>query len=329
MLAAWYEAKGAAQDVLRYGELSDPVPGPGEVRVRVRASGVNPTDVKARMGRPGSTALEFSRVIPHHDGAGVVDRVGEGVSQRRIGERVWIYEAQWKRPFGTAAQYVTVPEEQAVPLPDGTDFAAGACLGIAAITAHHCLFGDGPIGGKSVLVQGAAGAVGYYAAQLARLAGARVIATIGSPTQERLLREAGITELIDRKDEAVGERVLRMTSGGGVDRIVEVALGVNLDADLEALATGGTIAAYASDGDPGRPLPFRQLLWKNASIRFVLVYLVSPEAHRHAVRDLTAHLSAGALRHSIARRLPLSAIVEAHQAMEAGHLNGKLILDVP
>jgi len=159
MLAAWYEAKGAARDVLRYGELPDPVPAPGEVRVLVRASGVNPTDVKARMGRPGSTALEFSRVVPHHDGAGVVDRVGEGVSQRRIGERVWIYEAQWKRRFGTAAQYVTVPEEQAVPLPDATDFAAGACLGIAAITAHHCLFGDGPIGGRSVLVQGAAGAV--------------------------------------------------------------------------------------------------------------------------------------------------------------------------
>jgi len=329
VLAAWYEAKGAAREVLRYGELPDPAPGRGEVRVRVHASGVNPTDVKARSGRPGSTGLEFERIIPHHDGAGVVDRVGEGVSPLRVGERVWIYEAQWRRPFGTAAQYVTVPEEQAVPLPDGVDFAAGACLGIAAITAHRCLFGDGPIDGKSVLIQGAAGAVGYYAAQLAHLSGARVIATVGSKAQERLLREAGIAELIDRKSEDVAQRVLRSISGRGVDRIVEVALGANLETDQQALAPGGTIAAYASDGDPGRPLPFRALLWKNATIHFVLVYLVSPEAHRHAVRDLTTHLSSGALRHSIARRLPLSEIIEAHEAMEAGHLNGKLILDVP
>jgi NADPH:quinone reductase len=329
MLAAWYEAKGAARDVLRYGELPDPVPGRGEVRVRVHASGVNPTDVKARSGRPGSTGLEFARVIPHHDGAGVVDLVGEGVSPQRLGQRVWIYEAQWRRASGTAAQSVAVPETLAVPLPDRVGFAEGACLGIAAITAHQCLFGDGPIAGKTVLVQGAAGAVGYYAAQLARLAGARVLSTIGSKAQEHLLGEAGIAELIDRKAEDVGERALRLTNGAGVDRIVEVALEANLEADLKALAPGGTIAAYASDGAGGRPLPFRQLLWKNATIHFVLVYLVSPEGHRQAVRDLTVHLAAGALKHSIARRLPLSAIVEAHEAMEAGHLNGKLILDVP
>src|SRR5262249_17264667 len=259
MLAAWYEAKGAARDVLRYGELPDPSPGPGEVRVWVHASGVNPTDVKARSGRPGSTALQFARVIPHHDGAGVVDQVGEGVSPARLGQRVWIYEAQWRRPSGTAAQYVVVPEIQAVPLPDGVEFAEGACLGIAAITAHQCLLGDGPIAGKTVLVQGAAGAVGYHAAQLARLAHARVLATIGSKAQEHLLREVGIDELIDRKAEDAGERALRLTNGSGVDRIVEVALGANLDADLKALAPGGTIAAYASDGDPGLPLPFRQL----------------------------------------------------------------------
>jgi NADPH2:quinone reductase len=291
---------------------------------------VNPTDVKARSGQSGSAALAFARVIPHQDGAGVIDRVGEGVSPQRIGERVWIYEAQWQRPWGTAAQYTVVPQEQAVPLPENVSFAEGACLGIPAITAHHCLFADGPIAGKTVLVQGAAGAVGYYAAQLAQLSGARVIATVGAHDQARLVREAGIAQVVDRKREDVKERVLRITEGRGVDRIVEVALAANLDISLVVLASSGVIAAYASDNEPQPPppIPFRALLWKNATIRFVLVYFVSAEAHRAAVRDISAHLQSGALRHSIARRLPLSRIVEAHEAMEAGHLNGKLIVDV-
>jgi NADPH2:quinone reductase len=329
MLAAWYEKKGAAREVLRVGELLEPEPVEGEVRVRVHASGVNPTDVKARAGRSGSTALAFARVIPHQDGAGVIDSIGKGVDPARLGERVWIYEAQWQRPTGTCARYVTVPEEQAVPLPEGTDFAEGACLGIPAITAHACLFGDGPIAGKTVLVQGGAGAVGFYAAQLARLGGARTIVTVGSPKQDRMVRGAGLTDVIDRKREDVQEAVLRLTGGRGVDRIVEVALGANLEADAAMLAPSGTIAAFASDGDPERPLLFRPLLLKNATIRFVLVYLVSREAHRQAARDLTAHLSAGALKHSIARRLPLASIVEAHEAMEAGHLDGKVIVEVP
>ncbi|HYZ89433.1 MAG TPA: NADPH:quinone reductase [Myxococcales bacterium] len=331
MLASWYEKTGPAREVLRYGELPEPEPNRGEVRVRVHASGVNPTDTKARTGRPGSTSLAHARVIPHQDGAGVIDAVSAGVSPERIGERVWIYEAQWQRPWGTAAQYTTVPAERAVPLPPGIDFAVGACLGIPAITAHHCLFGDGPISGKTVLVQGAAGAVGFYAAQLARLGGARVIATVGSAHQERLVRDAGIGQIVDRKREEVKERVLRLTEGRGVDRIVEVALVANLDTSVAVLAPGGVVAAYASDGEPQPPppLPFRQLLWKNATIRTVLVYLVSAEAHAQAVRDITAHLSTGALKHSIARRLPLSQIALAHEAMEAGHLNGKVIVDVP
>jgi NADPH:quinone reductase len=333
MLAAWYEKTGAAREVLQYGELPDPEPGPGEMRVRVHASGVNPTDTKQRHGRPrpGGPALAFPRVVPHQDGAGVVDRVGSGVSPKRIGERVWIYEAQFQRPFGTAAQYTTVPEERAVPLPADVDFAAGACLGIPAITAHYCLFADGPIAGKRVLVQGAAGAVGYYAAQLARLAGARVIATVGSPEQEQLVREAGVAQVIDRKREDVKERVLRLTEGRGVDRIVEVAFAANLETSIAVLAPSSVIATYASDVEPQPPpaFPFRALLFKNVTIRFALVYLVSPEAHRAAVRDISAHLASGALKHSIARRLPLSRIAEAHDAMEAGHLNGKMILDVP
>jgi NADPH:quinone reductase len=329
MLAAFYEAKGKPREVLRVGELPDPEPGPGEVRVRVSASGVNPTDTKARGGFRGNVRMAFPRVIPHQDGAGVIDRIGAGVSPSRLGQRVWIYEAQWQRPLGTAAQLVAVPEEHAVALPDGASFAEGACLGIPAMTAHACLFADGPVEGKTVLVPGGAGAVGFYAVQLARLGGARVIATVGSPEQAELVRSAGISEVIDRKKEEVRERVLRLTKGRGADRIIEVAFGANLADDVEMLATGGVIATYASDAEPEPRLPVYPLMFKNATVRFVLVYLVSHAAHRAAARDLTAHLAAGRLKHSIARHFPLAEVAAAHEAMETGHLNGKVIVDVP
>jgi NADPH2:quinone reductase len=271
-------------------------------------------------------AMPFPRVVPHQDGAGIIDRVGPGVPQERVGQRVWLYEAQRQRPFGTAAQLATVPEQNAVPLPDAVSFEEGACLGIPGITAHACLFSDGDIAGKTVLVAGGAGAVGYYALQLARLAGARVIATVGSPEQEALVRAAGIDDVLDRRESGLNQRILRATAGRGVDRIVEVALGANLLLDAEVLAPSGVIASFASDAEPEPPLPFRAFLLKNATIRFVLVYLVSREAHLAAVADLTAHLEHGRLRHSIARRFPLSQIAAAHDAMEAGHLNGKVIV---
>jgi len=326
MIAAYYERKGAAREVLTVSDLPDPEPGPGEVRVRIAASAVNPTDTKARAGRKGNMAMQFPRVIPHQDGAGTIDKVGPGVPEARVGQRVWLYEAQWQRPAGTAAQLATVPEENAVPLPDGVSFEEGACLGIPAITAHACLFSDGDIAGKTVLVAGGAGAVGYYALQLARLTGARVIVTVGSPEQEALVREAGIEEVLDRRASGLNQRILQAIGGRGVDRIVEVALGVNLALDAEVLAPSGVIATFASDADSEPVLPFRTFLLKNGTIRFVLVYLVSREAHRSAVRDLTAHLQRGRLRHSIARRFPLADIAAAHEAMEAGHLNGKVIV---
>ncbi|HYS07365.1 MAG TPA: NADPH:quinone reductase [Myxococcales bacterium] len=326
MLAAWYEKKGSARDTLVVSDLPDPEPGPGEVRVRIAASAVNPTDTKARAGRKGNMAMQFPRVIPHQDGAGTIDRVGRGVPEERVGQRVWIYEAQWQRPSGTAAQLATVPAENAVPLPERVSFEEGACLGIPAITAHACLFSDSEIAGKTVLVAGGAGAVGYYAVQLARLAGARAIATVGSAEQEALLRQAEIEDVLDRRESGLNQRILQATGGRGVDRIVEVALGVNLPLDAEVLAPSGVIATFASDADSEPPLPFRAFLLKNATIRFVLVYLVSPEAHRAAVRDLTAHLQDGRLRHSISRRFPLREIAAAHEAMEAGHLNGKVIV---
>jgi NADPH2:quinone reductase len=326
MIAAFYERKGSAREVLAVGEVPDPEPGPGEVRVRIAVSAVNPTDTKARRGAKGNVTMPFPRIVPHQDGAGTIDRVGAGVPQERVGQRVWLYEAQWQRPFGTAAQFATVPQEQAVPLPDGVSFEEGACLGIPAITAHACLFSDGDISGKTVLVAGGAGAVGYYALQLARLSGARVVVTVGSPEQESLVRAAGIEEVLDRRDRGLNQRILRVTQGRGIDRIVEVAFGGNLPLDVEVLAPGGVIAAFASDAEPEPPLPFWALLLKNATIRFVLVYLVSRKAHLAAVRDLTAYLRSGRLRHSIARRFPLSQIAAAHEAMEAGHLNGKVLV---
>lgn len=326
MIAAFYERKGSAREVLQVGEVPDPEPGAGEVRARIAVSAVNPTDTKARRGLKGNMAMPFPRVIPHQDGAGTIDRVGPGVPQQRVGQRVWLYEAQWQRPFGTAAQLATVPQERAVPLPDAVSFEEGACLGIPAITAHACLFSDGDIAGKTVLVAGGTGAVGHYALQLARLAGARVIATVGSPEQEALVRAAGIQDVLDRRESGLNQRILRATAGRGVDRIVEVALGSNLLLDAEVLVPSGVIAAFASDAEPEPPLPFRALLLKNATIRFLLVYLVSREAHLAAVADLTAHLGQGRLRHSIARRFPLSEIAAAHDAMEAGHLNGKVIV---
>ena len=177
MRAAWYEKNGGAAEVLRLGEMPDPEPGPGEVRVRVAASGLNPTDVKARAG---SRPMGFPRIIPHQDGAGVIDRVGPGVPASRLGERVWVYIVQWQRPFGTAAEYVCVPAPRAITLPANLTFAEGACLGIPGVTAHRCLFADGPIEGQTVLVTGGAGAVGHYAVQLAKWSGARVITTVSS-----------------------------------------------------------------------------------------------------------------------------------------------------
>jgi NADPH2:quinone reductase len=327
MLATWYEKKGRASEVLRVSQLPDPEPGPGEVRVQIHASAVNPTDTKARSGYRGVTKMPFPRVIPHQDGAGVIDRVGEGVASTRLGERVWIYEAQWQRPFGTAAELAVVPQDQAVPLPEGTSFEEGACLGIPAITAHRCLFADGDPRGKTVLVAGGAGAVGFYAVQLARLAGAKVIATVGSPEQAALVRAAGVEHVVDRHAPELAKRI-RDLAPGGVDRIVEVALGANFALDAEVLAPSGTIAAYASDSMADPPLPFTPLLLKNAALRTVLVYLISKEEHRHAVGDIGAHLTTGRLRHSIARRFGLAQIVQAHEAMEAGHLGGKVIVSV-
>ncbi len=325
MRAAWYTKLGSAGDVLEVGEREMPAPDPGEVRVRVRTSGINPVDVKRRAG--GRGALASTLVVPHFDGAGVIDQVGDGVDPGRLGNRVWIYEAQWGSDLGTAAEFATVPESRAVPLPPNASFLDGACLGIPALTAHRCVYGDGPVEGQTVLVTGGAGAVGAYAIQCARLGGARVLSTVSADEKARIARAAGADVVINYREEDVPARVAELTEEEGVDRIVEVEMGGNLDASIAMLKANGVISAYASEGEPQPAVPFYTLLYKNLTVRFELVFLMPEEAKQKAVEDLTKWLTEGELRHTVAERFALENIVAAHEAVESGPL-GKVLIDL-
>jgi len=328
MKAVWYERVGPAAEVLIHGELPDPEPGPREVRVRLRASGVNPSDAKTRAGVSKRPTM-FSKIIPHSDGAGVIDRVGPGVPAGRVGERVWVFNAQWERPFGTAAEMVALPENLAVPLPDAIEFAAGACLGIPAMTAHRCLFADGPITEETVLVTGGAGVVGHYAIQLAKWARATVIATVSSTEKAEHAHAAGADYVIDYKREAVAERILELTDGRGVDRIVEVELGGNLPLLSRVLKPQGVVAAYASMGVREPVLPVYPLMARNTTIEMVLVYTISDEAKRWAVDDISDWLETGEPKFAIAARFSLERLAQAHDLVERGDKIGHVIVDIP
>lgn len=326
MLAAWYERNGAAREVLRYGEQPDPVPGKGAVRVRLRASAVNPSDVKARAG---SRPVIPPRVIPNSDGAGVIDRVGPGVSRGRLRERVWVYNGQWQRPFGTSAQYIVLPAAQAVPLPRKVSFRQGACLGIPVMTAHRCLFADGPVRGRNVLVTGGAGVVGHYAVQLARWGGARVIATVSSAEKAGHARKAGAHGVIDYRTEDVASRLRDLTGGAGIDRVVDVEFGANLPAYAKALRPGAVVAAYASMKVREPALPFYDLMRLNFTLRLVFVYAILQNARARALADIALWLAAGRPRFAIAARFPLNEVVAAHELVESGNKMGHVILDIP
>ena len=326
MKAIWYEKAGSASEVLTAGETGDaPEPGKAEVRVRIATSGINPVDVKRRRGGRGPALV--SKVIPHFDGAGVIDRVGSGVPDSRLGERVWIYEAQWGREFGTAAEYVTVPASRAVFLPAGTGFAEGACLGIPAITAHFAVFADGPVSDETILVTGGAGAVGGYAIQFAKLEGAKVIATVSSDEKATIASEYGADHVINYKTEDVSARVREITGGEGIERIIEVEFGGNLDTALAVLKPNGFIATYASEATPEPAIPFYKLLYGSVTVRFVIVFSMPESAKQGAVADISSWLASGDLRHRIAERHPLEAAAAAHEAVERGTL-GKVLLDI-
>lgn len=326
MKAAWYSAFGPASEVLKTGELETPEPSEGAVRVRLITSGVNPVDVKRRAGGRGS-AMDSERLIPHFDGAGIIDEVGPGVSSVAKGDRVWLYEAQWQRTLGSAAEYVVVPAHLTVPLPEAASFADGACLGIPALTAHRSVFRDGPVTDQTILVTGGAGAVGQYAVQFAKLGGARVLTTVSTDAKAELARKCAADEVIRYKDENVSERVRELTDGKGVDRIVEVEFGGNLSTSLDVLKPNGVIAAYASDAVREPTLPFYQLLYGNVTLRCELVFLMPDEAKREAISDVTGWLENKALIHNLGPSFSLDEIVAAHEAVEAGAL-GKVIVQI-
>jgi NADPH:quinone reductase len=326
MRAIYYDRQGPARDVLRFGEIPRPRVGAGEVLVRVHVSAVNPSDVKNRTGFVGP--MRHARVVPHQDGAGVVEAVGAGVTAERVGERVWIYEAQTGRAAGTAAEYVAVPAQNAVPLPEGVPFEVGATLGVPAMTAHRCLFADGDLDGRRVLVHGGAGAVGTAAIQLATWSGARVVATVRQAEQVDAARRAGAEAVLVSGSADTAN--LRTALGGcGADRIVDVALTENLDVDLAALADGGVISAYAttSPSDEVR-LPMVRAMVANAAVRFVYVYTVPAQGKAAAVADIGDCLRNGGLRPRIGLVVPLARTVEAHLAVEAGAAAGRVLIRV-
>jgi NADPH2:quinone reductase len=327
MRAAFYERTGAARDVLQLADLPDPMPGAGEVRVRLQWSGVNPSDVKSRAGLRSAT-MPFPRVVPHSDGMGVIDAVGAGVDRARIGERVWVWNGAWGRPNGTAAAFIVLPQRQAVALPEGVDGAAGACLGIPALTALQAVLMDGGVVGKDVLVAGGAGAVGHYAVQFARRLGARrVAATVSSPEKAALAREAGADTVIDYRREDVAERLREAHGGAGVDRIVEVDFAANAALDLELLKPGGDCVVYGS-GAPQFTLPFFPLIVKNVRLRFFIVYNLAEAERQLAQSTLQGFLERGELVHNIAARLPLERIADAHEMVEQGRAAGNVVLEI-
>lgn len=327
MQAAFYERTGAASDVLRIGEIATPVPGPGEVRVKVAWSGVNPSDVKSRAGAR-TKDLPFPRIIPHSDGAGVIDQVGADVPSSRIGERVWVWNAAWMRPFGTAAQYVVLPAEQAVPLPESTELAVGACLGIPALTAYHCITTDGGVDGKRVLVAGGAGAVGHYAIQLAKLKGAKqVLASVSGPEKAALAREAGADIVLNYKTDDLPTAIQNATAGQGINRIIEVDLAANIDQDINLLRPDGEVIVYGS-GAAEIPVPFSPAIRKGVHLYFFIVYNLNQTIRERAIADLSMLLEGNHLKHNIAARLPLTRIAEAHDLVEKGRVIGNVVLEV-
>ncbi len=323
MRAAWYEKNGAAAHVMIVGDLPDVKPAAGEVRVRLHASAVNPSDVKAR---GGSRPIRWPKLIPNSDGAGVIDKVGAGVN-RTVGERVWVFNGQWDRAFGTSAQMIALPAALAVPLADHVSFEQGACLGIPAMTAHRALFADGPINGKTVLVTGGAGVVGHYAIQLAKWAGARVVTTISSEAKAAHVRAAGADVVINYRTEDVAARIKAACSG--VDRIVEVDFGKNLPVSAQVLNDQGVIACYASTSIPRPAYPYPELLWRNPVVRQVFVYTMSDAAKAQAHADIARWVNDTTPLFAIAERFSLDDIVAAHHAVESGNKIGHVILTLP
>jgi NADPH:quinone reductase len=325
MIAAWYDRQGPAADVLRVGDLAEAEPGLGEVRVRLALSGINPGDIKKREGWLGSV-MAFPRIVPHSDGAGVIEGVGPGAESARVGTRVWVYGAQSYRPFGTAARSTVVPSALAVGLPDNVSDETGACLGIPGITAHRAVFADGPVAGQTVLVHGVRGSVSSLAAQLARWGGATVIGAVRTDAEVGAVGN-DVTDRVVSLQPGTAETAaaIRDLAPDGVDRVVEVALSANADLDAAVVRNGAVVAVYGSAKD--RPeLPFWPMLFANVTIRLLGSDDFPQSAKDAAARDLTSAAEQGALSVAVARTLPLTEIAAAHELVESGHAAGRVLI---
>lgn len=325
MRAAYYERNGSARDVLKVGEVDTPRPGPGEVRVKLKTSGVNPSDVKSREGR--TRKIAFPRVIPHSDGAGEIDMVGDGVPRSRVGERVWTWNAQWKRPFGTCAEYVVLPSALAVPLPANASYEAGACLGIPAMTAYHAVATAQTTAASTLLISGGAGAVGHYAIQFAKARGAVVITTVSSDAKAKLARAAGADHTINYKNEDVAAQVKDLTDGAGVDAVIEMDIAANANLYPGILHPRSSVVVYGT-GSPEATIPSQFLLTNSIAIKYIFVYELTAEERATAVGAINKMLEGKSLINNVALTSPLSDIVAAHEAVEQGKALGNVVVTI-
>ncbi len=327
MRAAWFESFGPAGTVLQVGERDTPTASPGEVLIRVHSSGVNPSDVKKRAGS-FPNLLDDGFVIPNSDGAGIIESVGDGVDAARIGERVWIYQAQFARRFGTAAEYVAIDASRAPKLPDSVSFELGACLGIPVMTAHRAVFADGAVKGQTILVTGGAGRVGFYAIQWASQAGATVIATASNDADKVVCEAAGAHHVVNHRSDDLVAAIMTATGGKPVDRVVDVEFGSNLPVSIEVLKVGGVIATYSSTQVPEPQLPFFQMMYKDLTVRMIIVYAMPESAKQQAIADIGSALSSGTLQHRIAESIPLAEIARSNEIVEQGSIRGAVILTI-
>lgn len=327
MRAALYRRFGGARQVLEIADVEAPAPGPGEVLVRLSTSAINPSDVKKRAGA-FPDLLNAGFVIPNSDGAGVIEAVGDGVDKSRKGERVWVYQAQHERRFGTAAECVAISSNCAPRLPENVGFDVGACLGIPAMTAHRAVFADGDVEGQVLLIMGGAGRVGYYAIQWAHHGGATVIATASNPDDREACQAAGADHIVDHRASDFVARVLDANSGVLIDRVIDLEFGTNLPVSLEVLRVSGTIAAYGSAKKPEPVLPFYQMMYKDLTLRTIIVYSMPDSAKDHAVADISSALGHHWLQHRIAHAMPLEEIAAGNELVEAGESRGAVILEI-
>ncbi len=327
MKAAWYETQGTPKEAFQVGEMADPSPAAGEVRVRMHASGANPTDTYTRSGLR-KRGLPYPRIIPHQDGAGVIDAVGEGVPRSRIGERVWIYMAQWQRASGTCAQYCALPSRLAPALPDNCSFNEGASLGVPWLTAHYAVTMHGSVEGQTVLVGGGTGAVGYYCIQIAKANGAKVIATVGSADKGALARSAGADDVVDFRAEDVGERISALTNGRGADRILEPFFAKNAAHYPKMLAKNGSIIVYGAGGAEGS-ISASWGIQTHPTLCFIYMYELPDDSYVKAVADFSSMQSAGKIRHLPVREFTLEQIAALHEAVEAGNSGTRMIVNLP